>query len=146
MLKYILFCGKIPQERNNTLLTISFIDKDLESNNKNNNKEVYRVLYQKFFDWLLKWLNLWFKLRSFIDSDCSCYDRAWHSTCSTKSLLGTNKYIRHILKSKNEASCHCFFLISIFYLTHYTLTSVCIFSILISIQFLRHWQEEFVQE
>ena len=109
MLKYILFCGKIPQERNNTLLTISFIDKDLESNNKNNNREVYRVLYQKFFDWLLKWLNLWFKLRSFIDSDCSCYDRARHSTCSTKSLLGTNKYIRHILKSKNEASCHCFF-------------------------------------
>lgn len=37
------------------------------------------------------------------------------------------------------------FLISIFYLTLYTLTSVCIFSILISIQFLRHWQEEFVQ-
>ena len=109
MLKYILFCGKIPQERNNTLLTISFIDKDLESNNKNNNREVYRVLYQKFFDWLLKWLNLWFKLRSFIDSDCSCYDRARHSTCSTKSLLGTNKYIRHILKSKNEASCYCFF-------------------------------------
>ena len=48
MLKYILLCGKIPQERNNTLLTISFIDKDLESNNKNNNRSVQSFISKAF--------------------------------------------------------------------------------------------------
>lgn len=59
---------------------------------------MYRGLNQQFFNWLLKWLNLWFQLRAFIDGNSSGNNRARHSACATKSLLGTNKYIWHILK------------------------------------------------
>ena len=63
--------------------------------------DMYRCLYQQFFNWLLKWQNLGLELGAFVDGDSSGNDRPGHSTCTAKSLLGTNKYIWHILKGNN---------------------------------------------
>ena len=62
---------------------------------------MYRHLYQQFFNWLLKWQNLGLELGAFIDGDSSGNDRPRHSTCTAKSLLGTNKYIWYVLKWNN---------------------------------------------
>ena len=62
---------------------------------------MYRDLYQQFFNGLLKRQNLGLELRAFVDGDSSSNDRTGHTTCTTKSLLGTNKYIWYILKGNN---------------------------------------------
>lgn len=57
----------------------------------------YRGLYEKFFNGLLQWLDLWLELWSFINRNSNRNDRARHPTCTSKSLLGTHKYIWYIL-------------------------------------------------